>query len=84
MPWIQGYPYYLLMGSVLSLYMGVSSYRHRKLAGRRYLWILMLLVSLIFVATAGEIMSPSFQSKLWYKNVQQAPLFLVRSLLMLW
>lgn len=33
MPWIQGYPYYLLMGSVLSLYMGVSSYRHRKLAG---------------------------------------------------
>ncbi|MEK3946221.1 MULTISPECIES: histidine kinase N-terminal 7TM domain-containing diguanylate cyclase [Paenibacillus] len=75
MPWIQGYPYYLLMGSVLSLYMGVSSYRHRKLAGRRYLWILMLLVSLIFVATAGEIMSPSFQSKLWWKNVQQAPLF---------
>jgi diguanylate cyclase (GGDEF)-like protein len=76
MPWIQGYPYYLLMGSVLSLYMGVSSYRHRKSAGRRYLWILMLLVSLIFIATAGEIMSPSFQAKLWWKNVQQAPLFL--------
>lgn len=29
MPWMQGYPYYLLMGSVLSLYMGVSSYKHR-------------------------------------------------------
>ncbi|AIQ26568.1 MULTISPECIES: sensor domain-containing diguanylate cyclase [unclassified Paenibacillus] len=76
MPWIQGYPYYLLMGSVLSFYMGISSYRHRKSAGRRYLWILMLLVSLIFIATAGEIMSSSFQVKLWWKNMQQAPLFL--------
>ena len=76
MPWIQGYPYYLLMGSVLSFYMGISSYRHRKSAGRRYLWILMLLVSLIFIATAGEIMSSSFQAKLWWKNMQQAPLFL--------
>ena len=36
----------------------------------------MLLVSLIFIATAGEIMSSSFQVKLWWKNMQQAPLFL--------
>ncbi|MBW4082071.1 diguanylate cyclase [Paenibacillus sp. S150] len=76
MPWMQGYPYYLLMGSVLSLYMGVSSYRQRKTPGRRYLWMLMLLVSLIFAATAGEIMSVSFQGKLWWKNLQQAPLFM--------
>lgn len=76
MPWMQGYPYYLLMGSVLSLYMGVSSYKHRNTPGRRYLWILMLLVSAIFAATAGEILSLSFQAKLFWKNVQQAPLFL--------
>lgn len=76
MPWIQGYPYYLLMGSVISLYMGVRSYQHRKSPGGRYLWILMLLVSLIFAATAGEIMAESFQTKLLWKNVQQAPLFL--------
>jgi diguanylate cyclase (GGDEF)-like protein/PAS domain S-box-containing protein len=36
----------------------------------------MLLVSLIFIATAGEILSSSFQAKLWWKNMQQAPLFL--------
>lgn len=76
MPWMQGYPYYLLMGSVLSLYMGVSSFKHRNLPGRRYLWILMLLVSLIFLATAAEIFSFSFQAKLWWKNVQQLPLFM--------
>ncbi|WP_084673372.1 histidine kinase N-terminal 7TM domain-containing diguanylate cyclase [Paenibacillus sp. HW567] len=76
MPWMQGYPYYLLMGSVLSLYMGVSSFKHRTTPGRRYLWILMLLVSFIFAATAGEILSVSFEGKLWWKNLQQAPLFL--------
>lgn len=76
MPWMQGYPYYLLMGSVLSLYIGVGSYKYRKLPGRRYLWILMLLVSLIFVATAAEILSSSFRAKLWWKNIQQFPLFL--------
>ncbi|AIQ55342.1 histidine kinase N-terminal 7TM domain-containing diguanylate cyclase [Paenibacillus sp. FSL R7-0331] len=76
MPWMQGYPYYLIMGSVLSLYMGVNSYRHRNTPGRRYLWILMLLVSVIFAATAGEILSQSFQAKLWWRNLQQAPLFL--------
>jgi diguanylate cyclase (GGDEF)-like protein/PAS domain S-box-containing protein len=76
MPWMQGYPYYLLMGSVLSLYMGAGSYKHRRIPGRRYLWMLMLLVSFIFAATAGEILSDSFQAKLWWKNLQQAPLFL--------
>ena len=76
MPWMQGYPYYLLMGSVLSLYMGIGSYKHRHTPGRCYLWILMLLVSLIFAATAGEILSYSFQAKLWWKNLQQGPLFL--------
>ena len=76
MPWIQGYPYYLLMGSVLSFYMGVRSYQHRKSPGGRYLWILMLLVSFIFVTTAGEIVAQTFQTKLLWKNVQQAPLFL--------
>lgn len=76
MPWMQGYPYYLIMGSVLSLYMGVSSCRHRNTPGRRYLWILMLLVSVIFAATAGEILSESFQAKLWWRNLQQPPLFL--------
>ncbi|MBY0009239.1 histidine kinase N-terminal 7TM domain-containing diguanylate cyclase [Paenibacillus typhae] len=76
MPWMQGYPYYLIMGSVLSLYMGVSSCRYRNTPGRRYLWILLLLVSVIFGATAGEILSESFQAKLWWRNIQQAPLFL--------
>ncbi|UQZ34025.1 hypothetical protein C2I18_11085 [Paenibacillus sp. PK3_47] len=76
MPWMQGYPYYLLMGSVLSLYMSVSAYTHRHTPGRRFLWILMLLAGLIFAATAGEILSSSFEAKLWWKNVQQAPLFL--------
>jgi len=75
MPWIQGYPYYLMMGSMLSLYMGISSYRYRKTPGRRYLWVLMLIVSLIFIATAAEIMSASFSAKLWWRNVQQIPLF---------
>lgn len=76
MPWMQGYPYYLIMGSVLSLYMSVNAYRHRHTPGRRCLWILMLLVGLILVTTAGEILSVSFQAKLWWKNLQQAPLFL--------
>ncbi|WP_341346182.1 diguanylate cyclase [Paenibacillus sp. FSL H3-0469] len=76
MPWMQGYPFYLVMGSVLSLYMGIGSYKHRHTPGRCYLWILMLLVSMIFAATAGEILSGSFEAKLWWKNVQQGPLFL--------
>ncbi|WNS42455.1 diguanylate cyclase [Paenibacillus sp. MMS20-IR301] len=76
MPWMQGYPYYLVMGSVLSLYMGIGSYKHRHTPGRCYLWILMLLVSFIFAATAGEILSGTFQAKLWWKNLQQGPLFL--------
>lgn len=76
MPWMQGYPYYLLLGSVLTLYMGVSSHKYRKTPGRRYLWILLLLISCIFAVTAAEIMSLSFHTKLWWKNVQQLPLFL--------
>ncbi|WP_150270000.1 diguanylate cyclase [Paenibacillus tepidiphilus] len=76
MPWMQGYPYYLLMGSVLSLYMSVESFRNRSRTGRRYLWILMLLVSVMFISTAGEILAPALQTKLWWKNVQQPPLFL--------
>ncbi|MEK5035760.1 diguanylate cyclase [Paenibacillus sp. FSL R7-0302] len=76
MPWMQGYPFYLVMGSVLSLYMGIGSYKHRHTPGRCYLWILMLLVSMIFAATAGEILTDSFEAKLWWKNVQQGPLFL--------
>lgn len=75
MPWIQGYPFYLLIGSVLSLYMCFSSYQHRKSVGKHYLWCLMLLVSLLFAATVGEIMSSSFQGKLWWRNIQQIPLF---------
>lgn len=76
MPWMQGYPYYLLLGSVLSLYMCVKAYNHRHTPGRRYLWILMLLVCSILAATAGEILSAGFQAKLWWRNLQQAPLFL--------
>lgn len=76
MPWMQGYPFYLIMGSVLSLYMGIGSYKHRHTPGRGCLWILMLLVSLVFAATAGEILSGSFEAKLWWKNMQQGPLFL--------
>ncbi|KGE20214.1 diguanylate cyclase [Paenibacillus wynnii] len=75
MPLMQGYPYYLLMGSVLSLYMGISSHKYRKTPGRRYLWNLMIIVSLIFAATAAEILSTTFAVKLWWKNVQQIPLF---------
>lgn len=75
MPLMQGYPYYLLMGSVLSLYMGISSHKYRKTPGRRYLWILMIIVGLIFASTAAEIISTSFSAKLWWRNVQQIPLF---------
>lgn len=76
MPWMQGYPYYMLLGSVISLYMGIGSYRYRKLPGRRYIWLLMTLVAVIFGATAAEILSPTFQLKLFWRNVQQLPLFL--------
>jgi diguanylate cyclase (GGDEF)-like protein len=76
MPWIQGYPYYLIMGSILSLYMGVSAYKFRNTPGRRYLWILMLLVSFIFATTSGEIIALSFEAKLWWRNMQQLPLFM--------
>lgn len=75
MPWLQGYPYYLLMGSMLSLYMGIRCLRCRKTPGRRYLWILMLIISFVFAATAAEIISSSFTAKLWWRNVQQIPLF---------
>lgn len=76
MPWMEGYPYYLIMGSVLSLYMGVSSAKQRRTPGRRFLWILLLLVSFMFAATAGEILADRFRDKLWWKNAQQVPLFL--------
>lgn len=76
MPWMQGYPYYLIMGSVLSLYMGVRAYSFRTTSGRRYLWILMLTVGFIFAATAGEILASTFAAKLWWKNLQQPPLFM--------
>ncbi|WP_379130317.1 diguanylate cyclase [Paenibacillus sp. sgz500958] len=75
MPWMQGYPYYLVMGSMLSLYMGIGSHKSRKTPGRRYLWILMFIVSVIFMATAAEIMSAGFSAKLWWRNIQQIPLF---------
>ena len=75
MPLMQGYPYYLLMGSVLSLYMGIRSQRYRKTVGKRYLWILMIIISLIFASTAAEIIATSFSAKLWWRNVQQIPLF---------
>lgn len=76
MPWMQGYPFYLVVGSVLSLYMAIGSYKHRHTPGRSCLWMLMLLVSLVFAGTAGEILSRSFEAKLWWKNMQQGPLFL--------
>ncbi|WP_189028519.1 sensor domain-containing diguanylate cyclase [Paenibacillus albidus] len=76
MPWIQGYPYYLLMGSILSSYMSLTSYRYRKTAGRRYVWVLMLLIAFIFAATTAEIMSTTYTLKLFWRNMQQPPLFL--------
>ncbi|MNM03465.1 putative diguanylate cyclase YdaM [compost metagenome] len=77
MPWMKGYPYYLLLVGIISLYMGIMSYRFRRLPGRRYLWILLLLIGLALTGAAAEIMAPMFKVKLWLRNIQQIPLFLI-------
>lgn len=77
MPWMKGYPYYLLLGGIVSLYMGVTAWRLRRVPGRRYLWILLLLIGFALTATSAEIMTPLYELKLWLRNVQQIPLFFI-------
>ncbi len=72
---MQGYLFYLLTGSALVFCLGVISYRYRKIPGRRYFWILMLLSSFMILATVLELKAGSFQAKLWWRNIQQVPLF---------
>lgn len=74
MRWMQGYPFYLLMGSAICLLLSILSYKFRKIPGRRYYWVVSLLAAITILATVFEIMAISFTSKLFWRNVQQAPL----------
>ncbi|MBP1991558.1 histidine kinase N-terminal 7TM domain-containing diguanylate cyclase [Paenibacillus eucommiae] len=75
MQWMQGYQYYLVMGFFCGAYMSAIAYKYRKLPGRRYVWIVSLLNSLMILTTVFELTADSFTAKLWWRNVQQIPLF---------
>jgi len=75
MQWMQGYPFYMLIGAALGLFLCGYSYRYRLTPGRRYFWIISLLASLVMLATVFELLAASFAWKLWWRNVQQGPLF---------
>ncbi|WP_025693935.1 histidine kinase N-terminal 7TM domain-containing diguanylate cyclase [Paenibacillus durus] len=77
MPWMKGYPYYLLLSGTISLYMGIFACRFRRLPGRRYAWVLLLLIASALVLTAAEIMASSFKIKLLMRNLQQLPLLFI-------
>jgi diguanylate cyclase (GGDEF)-like protein len=76
MQWMQGYPFYLLIGAAFGIYLTYLSYPYRNTPGRRYFWIVMLLGSVTVFTTVLELMTSSFMIKLWWRNVQQIPLFL--------
>lgn len=75
MQWMDGYPFYLMIAAALTLYLAYYSYKHRTTFNGRYFWILMLLGSIFVLLTSFELLSSTFQQKLWLRNIQQVPLF---------
>ncbi|MCD1259816.1 diguanylate cyclase [Paenibacillus athensensis] len=75
MQWMQGYPFYMLIAAALGLFLCGYSYRYRHTPGRRFFWIIALLASTVMLATVFELMAGSFAWKLWWRNLQQGPLF---------
>jgi diguanylate cyclase (GGDEF)-like protein len=75
MRWMQGYPFYLLMGFAICLLLSILSFKYRKIPGRRYYWVISMLAAVTILTTVFEIMAFSFTAKLWWRNFQQAPLF---------
>lgn len=73
---MDGYAYYLLAGSGVGLLLSLLSYQYRRLPGRRYFWVLSLIAVLLILTTALELLSHTFQAKLWLRNIQQIPLSL--------
>ncbi|QGQ99635.1 hypothetical protein EHS13_34610 [Paenibacillus psychroresistens] len=72
MRWMQGYPFYLLMGFAVCLLLSILSYKYRKIPGRRYYWIISMLAAITLLTTVFEIMAISFGPKLFWRNVQSA------------
>jgi diguanylate cyclase (GGDEF)-like protein/PAS domain S-box-containing protein len=74
MQWIQGSPFYLMVGASIILFFSYYSYRFRNAPGGRFFWVLMILASFTMIFTAFELLSKSFEAKLWWRNLQQIPL----------
>ncbi|MBU9713858.1 diguanylate cyclase [Evansella tamaricis] len=76
MQWVNSSIYYFLLSFILSFILAILSYNYRHTPGKRFFFVLALIISTIPLLTLFEVLSTSFQAKLWWRNIQQAPLVL--------
>ena len=74
--WIGGYPLYLFICFIVTLSVAIFAYQYRQFSGTKFFIGIALLGSLMSLASIFELTSEEFQTKLWWRNIQQIPLFI--------
>ncbi|MBB6453842.1 diguanylate cyclase (GGDEF)-like protein [Salirhabdus euzebyi] len=72
-----GFLVLLWVAFILSAAFGAFAFKYRKVQGARYFIALMWLTSLLALANYFELYFQSFEVKLFWRNVQQIPFFLM-------
>lgn len=75
MQWVHPYPFYLLLTGVLVMSLLIPLLRPPRTYGRNYLAILLCLGGLLLSLTALELFVSDAQLMLFFRNLQQIPLF---------
>jgi diguanylate cyclase (GGDEF)-like protein len=70
------YPFSTLLSFVVFLLLSLYAMRYRKSPGAAYFIATMLLITFNSLASIYELTTNSFAIKLWWRNVQQIPLFI--------
>jgi diguanylate cyclase (GGDEF)-like protein len=70
------FPFSTLLNMIVFAALGVYGVRHRRMPGAAYFAISTFLIAFDSLASMFELSSHSFAAKLFWRNVQQIPLFL--------
>lgn len=73
---LENYPLSTVLCFLFFSLLGLYALRSRKVSGSNYFIGAMLLVAFDAFASLGELASVSLHSKLWWRNIQQVPLFI--------
>lgn len=69
------YPAYFLVSAIIMIYLGIVSFKYRRNMVAKYFMVLMFLNAIQSLLSILEVTSENIGAMLWFRNLQQIPLF---------